>query len=83
MKMELIVEEMCVLYVVLMCVKEKLILIGIVKDVNKEMEKWFDVREYSEWLLLDYICVGVFCYLDWIVFLLYRYCDSEMFFELG
>lgn len=33
MKKESMVEEMWVLYVVLMCVKEKFILVGIVKDV--------------------------------------------------
>ena len=38
MKMELIAEEMRVLYVALTRAKEKLILIGTVKDANKEME---------------------------------------------
>ena len=44
MKMELIAEEMRVLYVALTRAKEKLILIGTVKDANKEMEKWLDAR---------------------------------------
>ena len=38
MKMELIAEEMRVLYVALTRAKEKLILIGTVKDATKEME---------------------------------------------
>ena len=83
MKMELIAEEMRVLYVALTRAKEKLILIGTVKDANKEMEKWLDAREHSEWLLPDHIRAGASCYLDWIAPSLYRHRDSEMLLELG
>ena len=83
MKMELIAEEMRVLYVALTRAKEKLILIGTVKDANKEMEKWLDAREHNEWLLPDHIRAGASCYLDWIAPSLYRHRDSEMLLELG
>ena len=83
MKMELIAEEMRVLYVALTRAKEKLILIGTVKDANKEMEKWLDAREHSEWLLPDHIRAGASCYLDWIAPSLYRHRDSEILLELG
>ena len=83
MKMELIAEEMRVLYVALTRAKEKLILIGTVKDATKEMEKWLDAREHSEWLLPDHIRAGASCYLDWIAPSLYRHRDSEILLELG
>ena len=70
-------------HVALTRAKEKLILIGTVKDANKEMEKWLDAREHSEWLLPDHIRAGASCYLDWIAPALYRHRDSEMLLELG
>ncbi|MDM5153791.1 helicase-exonuclease AddAB subunit AddA [Bacillus sp. DX1.1] len=83
MKMELIAEEMRVLYVALTRAKEKLILIGTVKDKDKEIEKWLDAREHTDWLLPDYVRAGASCYLDWIAPSLYRHRDSEMLLELG
>ncbi|MGG3653409.1 helicase-exonuclease AddAB subunit AddA [Bacillus pseudomycoides] len=83
MKMELIAEEMRVLYVALTRAKEKLILIGTVKDKEKEIEKWLDSREHTDWLLPDYVRAGASCYLDWIAPSLYRHRDSEMLLELG
>ncbi|AWC30782.1 helicase-exonuclease AddAB subunit AddA [Bacillus cytotoxicus] len=83
MKRELIAEEMRVLYVALTRAKEKLILIGTVKDKEKEMEKWLDTREHTEWLLPDYVRASASCYLDWIAPSLYRHRDSEILLELG
>ncbi|MES9673575.1 helicase-exonuclease AddAB subunit AddA, partial [Bacillus pseudomycoides] len=83
MKMELIAEEMRVLYVALTRAKEKLILIGTVKDKEKEIEKWLDPREHTDWLLPGYVRAGASCYLDWIAPSLYRHRDSEMLLELG
>ena len=83
MKMELIAEEMRVLYVALTRAKEKLILIGTVKDKEKEIQKWLDAREHTEWLLPDYVRAGATCYLDWIVPSLCRHKDSDMLFQMG
>ncbi|SFJ06579.1 MULTISPECIES: helicase-exonuclease AddAB subunit AddA [unclassified Bacillus (in: firmicutes)] len=83
MKMELIAEEMRVLYVALTRAKEKLILIGTVKDKEKEIQKWLDAREHTEWLLPDYVRAGATCYLDWIVPSLCRHKDSDMLLEMG
>lgn len=83
MKMELIAEEMRVLYVALTRAKEKLILIGTVKGKGKEVEKWLEAREHADWLLPDYVRAGATCYLDWIAPSLFRHGDSESLLELG
>lgn len=53
------------------------------KDKDKEIEKWLDAREHTDWLLPDYVRAGASCYLDWIAPSLYRHRDSEMLLELG
>jgi ATP-dependent helicase/nuclease subunit A len=66
MRMELIAEEMRVLYVALTRAKEKLILIGTVKDKEAALAKWSEVREHQNWLLPDYVRAQASCYMDWI-----------------
>lgn len=73
MKLELIAEEMRVLYVALTRAKEKLILIGTVKDMEDSLSKWREMREHEEWLLPDYIRAGSSCYMDWIGYALLRH----------
>ncbi len=63
---ELISEELRILYVALTRSKEKLILVGRVKDVEKTIEQWREIENYKEWLLPLNIISGAKCYLDWI-----------------
>ncbi|MFD3447296.1 helicase-exonuclease AddAB subunit AddA [Microbacteriaceae bacterium 4G12] len=74
-KMELIAEEMRVLYVALTRAKEKLILLGTVKDLDKALERWQEVQEHPEWLLPDYVRAQASCYMDWIAPALLRHKD--------
>ena len=54
-KMEMIAEEMRVLYVALTRAKEKLLFtIATVKSLQKKLEKWEQNLNHTEWLLKDY-----------------------------
>lgn len=63
---ELISEELRILYVALTRAKEKLILVGRVKDYQKSIDKWKEVENCKDWLLPLNIVSEAKCYLDWI-----------------
>ncbi|MBF0708126.1 helicase-exonuclease AddAB subunit AddA [Alkalihalobacillus hwajinpoensis] len=65
MKLELLAEEMRVLYVALTRAKEKLILVGTVNDWEKERLSWAGAAG-DEWLLSDYERSKGKTYLSWI-----------------
>ncbi|MDM5316856.1 helicase-exonuclease AddAB subunit AddA [Fictibacillus sp. b24] len=65
-KMELIAEEMRVLYVALTRAKEKLYLVGTVNDIEKSANAWSDSLYEENWMLPDFERAGVKSYLDWI-----------------
>ncbi len=65
MKLELLAEEMRVLYVALTRAKEKLILVGTVNDWEKELLSWAEAPG-EEWLLSDYERSTSKTYLSWI-----------------
>lgn len=65
-QMELLAEEMRVLYVALTRPKEKLILVSSVKDLAKSAQNWGGVLEVQDERLPDYVLVRGRCYLDWI-----------------
>ncbi|MCM3690252.1 helicase-exonuclease AddAB subunit AddA [Neobacillus niacini] len=78
-KMEMLAEEMRVLYVALTRAKEKLYLIGTVKEADKKIEQWNDVTTNTDWLLKDYERAGAACYMDWVGPALIRHQDSQEF----
>ncbi|TMU88420.1 helicase-exonuclease AddAB subunit AddA [Bacillus sp. BHET2] len=65
-RMEAISEEMRVLYVALTRAKEKLILVGTVKSLEKSLKNWRSALGQTEWLLSDYDRAQASSYLDWI-----------------
>jgi ATP-dependent helicase/nuclease subunit A len=65
-KMEMLAEEMRVLYVALTRAKEKLYLIGSVKDAEKTISKWQDEASHPDWLLDEYLRASASGYIDWI-----------------
>jgi ATP-dependent helicase/nuclease subunit A len=65
-KIEMLAEEMRVLYVALTRAKEKLYLIGTLKDVDKQIDQWNGVSTNTEWLLKDYERAAATSFLDWI-----------------
>nr|WP_318505150.1 helicase-exonuclease AddAB subunit AddA [Bacillus sp. T3] len=76
-KMELLAEEMRVLYVALTRAKEKLFLLGSVKDLQKTLEKWDSVDATDSWLLPDYDRASASTYLDWVGPALVRHHDCR------
>lgn len=77
MKKESIAEEMRVLYVALTRAKEKLILVGTVKDAEAQMKKWSHVLTHDQWELPAYMRVDAKSYLDWIGLALARHRHFE------
>lgn len=65
-QMELLAEEMRVLYVALTRPKDKLVLVSSVKNLTKSVEAWGGALEASEQQLPDYLLARGRCYLDWI-----------------
>ena len=78
LQMELLAEEMRVLYVALTRAKEKLYLVGTVKDMEKTLDKWNSEIDEDEWLLPDYVRAKAKCYLDWIGPALIRHPDCTV-----
>jgi ATP-dependent helicase/nuclease subunit A len=72
-KLELIAEEMRVLYVALTRAKEKLYLVSSVKGLEKKLEKWKKSSTLPSTLLKDYDRAQARSYLDWIGPALFRH----------
>ncbi|MFD2612735.1 helicase-exonuclease AddAB subunit AddA [Paenibacillus gansuensis] len=66
MRMEMLAEEMRVLYVALTRPKEKLYLIGTVRNMEKQLDKWSSALETDGWSLPEPMLAKARCYLDWI-----------------
>ncbi|WP_342552113.1 helicase-exonuclease AddAB subunit AddA [Paenibacillus sp. FSL R7-0652] len=80
---ELLAEEMRVLYVALTRPKEKMILIGTVKDAAKKAQAWSQVKDSPELALPDYLLAAGRNYLDWIGPALIRHPDAAVLRELA
>ncbi|NMO94839.1 UvrD-helicase domain-containing protein [Paenibacillus lemnae] len=65
-QIELLAEEMRVLYVALTRPKEKLILVASVKNLLKKINDWAHADSYTDLLLPDYMLARGRSYLDWI-----------------
>jgi ATP-dependent helicase/nuclease subunit A len=77
-KMEMLAEEMRVLYVAFTRAKEKLYLIGSLKDADKKIEQWNEGSSHTEWLLKDYKRASANSYLDWLGPALIRHQDASV-----
>lgn len=76
-KAQLIAEEMRVLYVALTRAKEKLYLVGTVKDFEKSQLLWSEHVTHDSWLLPDYVRAGAKSYMDWVGPALVRHKDAQ------
>jgi ATP-dependent helicase/nuclease subunit A len=76
-RMEMLAEEMRILYVALTRAKEKLFLLGTVKDAGKQVEQWTEAAANDEWLLKDYVRASAKSYFDWIGPALVRHHDFK------
>jgi ATP-dependent helicase/nuclease subunit A len=73
--LESISEEMRVLYVALTRAKEKLIITGQVKDLEKSMKKWTELSSGDELKLSEEKVIKASCYLDWMMAVLLKHRD--------
>lgn len=77
-KLEMLAEEMRILYVALTRAKEKLFLLASVKELDKKLANWSHVLSHQEWLLKEYDRATAKSYLDWIGPALMRHKNSEL-----
>jgi ATP-dependent helicase/nuclease subunit A len=82
-QMELLAEEIRVLYVALTRPKDKLILVSSVKDLKKSAESWGSVLENGEECLPDHLIARGRSYLDWIGPSLIRHPAAQRLRELA
>lgn len=76
LRMEMLAEEMRVLYVALTRSREKLYLVGAVRQLEKQIQTWSKHVEHVDWLLPDHELAKSTCYLDWIGPALIRHPDA-------
>ncbi|WP_226670019.1 helicase-exonuclease AddAB subunit AddA [Metabacillus litoralis] len=81
MRMELLAEEMRVLYVALTRAKEKLYLIGTLKDAEKTITDWKNHLSHTDWLLPDFERAKAKSYIDWVGPALIRHHDCAVLTE--
>ncbi|MBD0379093.1 helicase-exonuclease AddAB subunit AddA [Paenibacillus sedimenti] len=81
MKLELLAEEMRVLYVALTRAREKLYLLGTVKSLDKQLRGWGRHLSRSEWYLPDFELAKAKSYLDWVGPALLRHPDASLWRE--
>lgn len=65
-KLELVAEEMRLLYVALTRAKEKLVLFATVDHLERSLQKWSIATTQKEWILSDSGRALCRCYIDWI-----------------
>lgn len=77
-KLEMLAEEMRVLYVALTRAKEKLFLLSSVKELDKKIADWEKSLSNKGWLLKEYERAAAKSYLDWIGPALIRHRDADI-----
>jgi ATP-dependent helicase/nuclease subunit A len=77
-KLEMLAEEMRVLYVGLTRAKEQLFLVASVKDFEKRRDRWLSTTTHTDWLLKEYDRVSAGSFLDWIgpALIRHRHCGE-------
>lgn len=77
MRLELLAEELRVLYVALTRAKEKLFLVSTLRDVQKQLEHWATACDVQAETLPAAMLARASCYMDWIGPALMRHPDAE------
>ncbi|WP_409274326.1 helicase-exonuclease AddAB subunit AddA [Neobacillus sp. SCS-31] len=77
-RMEMLAEEMRVLYVAMTRAKEKLYMLATLKDAEKKLSQWEDIASYPDWLLEDADRSAAKGYFDWIGPSLVRHRDGGL-----
>lgn len=79
LKMDMLAEEMRILYVAMTRAREKLILVGSVRGIDKFSQKWSQTVEHGDWPLPDSSLMTAKMYLDWICPAVVRHRDGHPF----
>lgn len=82
-KVETLSEEMRILYVALTRAKEKLIITGTAKDLEKTSEKWCEAIKYEEGKIPEYVVINAKNYLDWIVPAVAKHPSGKIIRDIG
>lgn len=82
-RLELLAEEMRVLYVGLTRPKDKMILVGTVRDLPRKVAGWASVQDRDELLLADHLLARGRSYLDWVGPALIRHPGSAILRKLA
>lgn len=82
-KLELLAEEMRVLYVALTRPRDKMILVGTVRDLPRKIASWSSVQNRDELLLADHLLARGRSYLDWVGPALIRHPAAAILRKLG
>lgn len=77
-RMEMLAEEMRVLYVAMTRAKEKLYMLATLKDAEKKLSQWEDLAAHRDWLLEDADRASALGYFDWIAPALVRHKDGSI-----
>lgn len=80
--MELLAEEQRLLYVAMTRAKEKLILVGTVRNLEQRISAWSAVLEVSDWQLPPHIIATTKTYLDWIGYALVRHPAAKLLLKM-
>lgn len=82
-KLELLAEEMRVLYVGLTRPRDKMILVGTVRDLPRAVSGWTRMQNREELLLADHLLARGRSYLDWVGPALIRHPGAAILRKLG
>ncbi|EST12890.1 helicase-exonuclease AddAB subunit AddA [Sporolactobacillus laevolacticus] len=82
MKADAIAEELRILYVAVTRAKEKLILLGTVKDAEKQADKYRMSLHVRDWLLPEDVRAAASTFFDWVVPSVARHHSSESLHQL-
>ncbi|SDH04867.1 DNA helicase/exodeoxyribonuclease V, subunit A [Alteribacillus persepolensis] len=74
-------EEMRVLYVAMTRAKEKLCLVGTVKNPEKTLAKWAQYKDVEDWLLPERDRVKAASYADWIGPAIFRHQSADSWYD--
>lgn len=77
MNKELMSEELRILYVALTRAKEKLILVGSVKNIEAKGRKWVQNLYHQDDVLMQQYLMSCSCFLDWIMGAFIRHPDCN------
>lgn len=78
---ETLSEELRILYVALTRAKEKLVLVGTVKNIKSKIDKWTNFLNYDKLRLPNFLMAKPYSVLDWIVPAVLRHRDGQTLYK--